>query len=41
MDRGVTITIISSGPGVETIVQKIRIDKPFMLPKPLPPTPKN
>ena len=41
MDKGLIITVISRGPGVETIVQKIRIDKPFMLPKPQPPTPKN
>ena len=38
--KGVSITIISKGPGVDTVVQKIRIDTPFRLPKPIPATPK-
>jgi hypothetical protein len=40
VDRGLTITIISTGPGVGTVAQKICSEKPFMLPKPIPATPK-
>lgn len=39
--KGILITIISKGPGVETVVQKFRSETPFMLPKPRPATPKN
>jgi hypothetical protein len=39
--QGITITIISRGPGVETVVQKFRIDKRFMLPEPGPADSKN
>jgi hypothetical protein len=36
-----SMTIISRGPGGKTVVQKAYFEEPFILPRPLPPTPKN
>lgn len=36
-----SITIISKGPGGKTVVQKIYPKTPWVLPKPIPATPKN
>ena len=35
------MTIIARGPGGKTVVQKVYFDEPFILPKPIPATPKN
>jgi hypothetical protein len=37
----VTVTFISHWPGGKVEVKRIRLDKPFMLPKPEPAPPKN
>jgi hypothetical protein len=39
--QGITITIISRAPGVETVVQEFRVGKPFMRPEPGPADSKN
>jgi hypothetical protein len=35
------MTIISRGPGGKAVVQKIYFKEPFVLPEPIPATPKN
>jgi hypothetical protein len=40
-DPGYTVTVISRGPDGKPVVKTVHVDKPFMLAKPRPATPKN